>query len=122
MRMLVVLPTTAIRHVLLGRAFRHQLVECGARLLWSQHPPQPLDVLAPRAVAAHNDRHAAVGDVYTLVEHAPGHQLRIAPAAEAFEDQPALFGRRLIGDLRDAELAADLLDHDIVFAEDENSL
>src|SRR5262249_29305924 len=109
-------------YMLLRRALSHQLVERSAGLLWPQHAPQPLDVLAPCAVATDDDGHAAVGDVHTLVEHTPSCQLGIAATMEAFEYHSALLGRRLVRDLRDAELAADLVDHHIVFAEDEHTL
>ena len=78
-------------HLFLGSAAGDKLVEQCLTFFWTQDAPQPLNILALRAVAADNDGDTAIRYVDSLVEDSPGDELAICASPEAIQDVSALF-------------------------------
>src|SRR5579883_300413 len=112
--------STALRYALLGSAAGNQFVEQRLALFGAQDATEALDIFAPRTIAADDDRHAAIRHIHPLVQHTSGSQLGILAGTETFEDRASFLGGRLVGNARQAEAAADLGHHLVIFREEQH--
>src|SRR5581483_497955 len=115
----------AARPAPLGAAAFHgpaadDLVQHGGARLGPQHAAEPLDVLAGGRAAADDDGDVGVGHIDALVQHAARDELGVAPRPKVVEDGLTLAGLGAVGDGRQAEAAAELVDQGVVLGEDDH--